>query len=449
MVAAAATPLCCRSHSTTSAGGASGDTGSAGLGNVSAAGHGGTRSLASPPSGEASVDSAAGTPSTGATSNATYPDWLTTTSNWQAVDTIAGCRARVARDPQLLPALDFQTCGKGCRAANVAAVDAPAVGLLLGTASRTTPQGTRLALSTSIAGQPPTDLIVEYAYGDGQATAALAVDGACLAQVAGRASPNLWQVFPSRGEATFKLGFREAGSNGTLTWAAKTTTRVLKTFDFASGWGGIEAYSEVFVAKTPTSTELGSVYAKGTSLRPAAAHDAFVAWGEWTGQAGQVVAWSPGAEATVVANGAWFPAFVGVSDKRIAWLGGTGPEASNGSFTEGIVFWCDRPTALGPCQVVEGPHLPINTAGGVISVSDHWISLLGCDAAACDAFVVDTSTRRASRIQRLVDHGIEPLAISETELFVADFSKERRGSAEFERVIRYDLGQLPQIATQL
>jgi hypothetical protein len=74
--------------------------------------------------------------------------------------------------------------------------------------------------------------------------------------------------------------------------------------------------------------------------------------------------------------------------------------------------------------------------------------VFGC-LAACDAFVVDTSTRRASRVQRLVDHGIEPLAISETELFVADFSKERRGSAEFERVIRYDLGQLPQIATQL
>jgi hypothetical protein len=38
---------------------------------------------------------------------------------------------------------------------------------------------------------------------------------------------------------------------------------------------------------------------------------------------------------------------------------------------------------------------------------------------------------------------------SEAELFVADFAPEHRGSAEFDRVIRYDLSKLSEIATEL
>jgi hypothetical protein len=385
----------------------------------------------------------------GAGAATTHPNWLTDSSGWDEVATVPGCHARVAREPaSLVRGLSYETCGIGCLSAKVAPVDGPALGLILGAATRTDAQGTKVVLSTTLPGTPPTDLVATYLYGAGKPLTMLAADGDCLAQVAGRASPNLWMVFPPRGEATFRLGYIAPASAGSINWLSKTTTRSLKAFDFDSGWGGTEAYTEVFVAKSPTSLDLTSIYSKGTVLRPPAAHAEFVAWGEWSGKVGQIAAWGPEEPATVIASGAWFPAFVGVSAERVAWLGASGPQVTDGAFEEARVYWCERSQPLGACQIVEGPKLPITSAGGVISVHDHWISLLGCDAQACDAFIVDMASSKAYRVHREADHGVEPIGVSATELFVADFAPEHRGTAEFDRVIRYDLSKLSELATE-
>lgn len=111
-----------------------------------------------------------------------------------------------------------------------------------------------------------------------------------------------------------------------------------------------------------------------------------------------------------------------MSGKRIAWPGGSGPNASEGRYEFARLYWCEGTKPLGACKVVEGPILPITSAGGVLSVAEIWLAVTGCGDETCDAFVADPMSSVAYRIEPLAEgHGIEALGISANELFVADF----------------------------
>jgi hypothetical protein len=179
-------------------------------------------------------------------------------ADWETIETLPTCSTRVARDAaKTWPTLSFSSCGPGCRRANVLPIGGKPLGALLGTSARVVDGELRLTVSARAPGKPTTFVLATYAYSgpgsDGVPIAALAETGACFAQVAGRASPNLYKLFPLNGDEVFRLAWLGEAATSKLSWLPQAPTDSLEFFDTGARWGGIEALSGVHVASSATS----------------------------------------------------------------------------------------------------------------------------------------------------------------------------------------------------
>lgn len=60
---------------------------------------------------------------------------------------------------------------------------------------------------------------------------------------------------------------------------------------------------------------------------------------------------------------------------------------------------------------------------------------------------IDVDERIDSSV--LLDHGVQVIGISSEQLFAADFGPSERGTATFDRLLRYDLAKLEAFSVQL
>lgn len=391
--------------------------------------------------------------SQGGAAGGTLPSWLAELDDWQSVATLPNCSVHVARDAaKVSPRHVFTPCGEGCEVASVLPGDTPGLAYTLGTAARASSAGLNVSLSQVLVSEPATSLLTTYMFGEGHPNLLMLVRGNCRTQMAGRASPQLLYVFPPAGEAVFKVGWLEAADSQAVQWLGDTTTRLLSAFDYGSSWGGIEGFAETFVAEAPLSISLTSVHQSQGLVTMAAGDVGLAAWGEWSGAEGRVLGFAPGKPVTAVATGSWYPALVGVSSTRVAWLGATGPGVADGTYASARVYWCSRTSTLGPCTVTEGPALPVRAATGVLAVYDRWLALTACatEGSGCDIYLVDTSAGTAHRFTRVSqDHGVQVIGVSTDQLFAADFAPAERGTPTFGHIVRYDLSKLSSFAVQL
>jgi hypothetical protein len=383
-------------------------------------------------------------------------DLLGNAADWETVTTLPGCSTRVAREPaKTWPALSFSSCGAGCRSANVAPVGKPSLGALLGTSARVVDGQLRLTVSARVASTPTTFVLATYDYSgpasDGVPIAVLAETGACFAQVAGRASPNLYKLFPLNGDEVFRMAWLGEAATPQLTWLPRAPTSSLQFFDTGARWGGIEALSDVHVASSATSLTLSSVYQSSGTLRTPAGSQGAAFWSEWKADSGQgqILSWDPDAGVVALAKGEWIPARLGASPTRIAWIGAIGARAFEGSYESAQLYGCGRSSPLRACASEALVTLPISSSSGVLSVSDRWSALTGCSGNTCDVLLADHSNGSLYRLKPRAGHGIEVLGVSETELFAADFGADTRGTPDFDAILRFDLSHLESFATKL
>jgi hypothetical protein len=328
-------------------------------------------------------------------------------------------------------------------------------GALLGTSARVVGGQLRLTVSARIATTPATFVLATYGYAsptsDAAPIAVLAETGACFAQVAGRASPNLYKLFPLNGDEVFRFAWLGETAAPKLTWLPQAPTSPLELFDTGARWGGIESFADVRVASSADSLTMDSVYESSGTLRAPAGSEGAAFWSEWRADSGQgqVLSWEPKGGVVALAKGAWVPARVGASLTRIAWLGATGERAFEGAYESAKLYGCRRSSPLEACEPDASVTLPITSSSGVLSVSDRWSALTGCSGASCDVLVADRSDGSLYRLKPEKGHGIEVLGISETELFAADFGTETRGTPDFDAILRFDLSKLESFATKL
>jgi hypothetical protein len=141
---------------------------------------------------------------------------------------------------------------------------------------------------------------------------------------------------------------------------------------------------------------------------------------------------------------------LGVSADRFAWLGVTGSRAAEGEYESAKLYFCARATPLAPCRIEEGPSLPIVSSTGVLTLEGPWVALTGCSASECDVYLVDTRDASVRKLRRAhADHGNDVLGISNSELFVADFSPVTRGTPDFDGLLRYSLDEVDAFTTRL
>jgi len=170
---------------------------------------------------------------------------------------------------------------------------------------------------------------------------------------------------------------------------------------------------------------------------------------EFVGE-GRVLRWRPGSDVWPAAAGSWRAARVGLSVERLAWLAVTGERASDGLFETATVYSCALPDPNEMCAMEKGPTLPAVGTGGVLSVQGQWIALVGCSETECDVYLINWKDKMSYRVRRVArDHGIDVIGLSDTELFVADYSAQVRGTADFDGIIRYDLAQIDNFAARL
>jgi hypothetical protein len=325
----------------------------------------------------------------------------------------------------------------------------PSLAAKLGTSARFADGALQVSLSTRIEGDRTTYLLGTYSFGDGKPSVLIAEDGNCLAQLAGRGSLSSFRVFRLEGDFQYRLGWFDR-SLRQLRWLDPPLSLLIDAFDFDSGWGGLDAFSELLVAPDPTAAALSSVYTtSGSMFFPFSSGDRVVL-PEWLSGGGRVLGWGPGHSALPIASGSWRPVSVGISSDRVAWLGVTGERASEGLFETATVYSCAAPLLDALCTIDEGPRLPIAGIAGVLATQGRFIALNGCVEAGCDIYLVDWTNSDVFRLDLAhAGHGVEVIGLSNEELFVADFSEVVRGTSDFDGLIRYDLSRVADFATRL
>jgi hypothetical protein len=393
-------------------------------------------------SGSAGDDAGAGTGGT--------TGWLYDPSSWTVVDTLPECSTRVAVDPsRIFPGLSFSECGPGCREARVMPGNGPSLAAKLGTSARFTDGALQISLSTRIEGDRTTYLLGTYSFGDGKPSVLIAEDGKCLAQLAGRGSLSSFRVFRLDGDFQYRLGWFDR-SVRQLRWADPPLSLLIDAFDFDSGWGGLDAFSELLVAPDPSVAVVASVYATPGSIFYPFSNGLGVVLTEWFDGTGRILGWRPGREVLPIATGTWRAVRIGASPDRVAWLGATGERAADGLLETATVYSCASSRLDEPCVIDVGPTLPINSTGGVLATQGRFIALNGCVEAGCDIYLIDWTNSDVFRVNLAhAGHGVEVIGLSNEELFVADFSETVRGTSDFDGLIRYDLSRLTEFATRL
>lgn len=392
----------------------------------------------------------------GALSQAPLAELLSDAGAWEKVTTLSTCATRVARAPEKTwPSLRFAACGTGCRRASVVPSSVKSLGALLGTAARVVDGQLRLTVSARVTGKPTTFVLATYDFpsseSDGKPLAVLTETGACFAQVAGRASPNLYKLFPLNGDEVFRFAWLGETAAPKLTWLPQSPSLSLELFDTGARWGGIDSFAEVEVAAAADSLELSPLYQSTGALRAPAGSAGAAVWSEWNADAaqGKLFGWEPKTGLVEIAKGGWVPARVAASSTRVAWLGATGARAFEGAYESAKLYTCARSSRLAACEPSSPITLPLASSTGVLSVSDRWAALTGCSTASCDVIVIDLSDGSAHRLKPQSGHGIEVLGVSETELFAADFGPETRGTPDFDAILRFDLSRLEDFTTAL
>ena len=378
-------------------------------------------------------------------------DWLEKTDAWDHVKTLPGCSTAVAREPALAwPGFAFESCGEGCRAARLLPPGMTGEAAVLGAGGRVVDGEFRLSLTIRTVEAPLVQVLGTFAFGSGSAKTLIAETGSdCLAQFAGRTSPQvLFLVPPRAANPPFQLAWIESGSSS-VRWPEPPVETTIETFDFGTSWGRMAGRGAILVADSPLSTTLSSVYEANGILYHPTGDDGWLAFTEWTGSEGRILAWRKGQRASVVARGAWHPGRFGMARNRFAWLGATGPRVEEGAYESARLYFCTVNESLEPCSVEEGPALPFPTSDGTIALQGRWVALTGC-SEDCDVYVFDRESRALYRVRRAhPNHGVELLGVSETELFVAEYLPGHRGNSAFDGLVRFDLTSLESIATRL
>ena len=333
----------------------------------------------------------------------------------------------------------------------------PSLAALLGTGARMHGGSLLISLSARILAEPPVFVLGTFAYGDGKPLVLIAEDvvgqsgNGCFPQLGGRESPFLFSYTPVRGELEFKFAWLEAGAPPRLNWLSPSVKSAgFRAFDFGTGWGGVFSLTSVGITASPLSPTLSPVYESRGLVRPTAGSNGVAAWAEWVDAGGRIIAWNEQQGAITIATGPWYPTLLGMSPEKLVWIGATGSRVEEGAYETASLYWCERPNPLGACAIKQGPSLPIFSSTGVLSVHGRWAALTGCSEIDCDVLVVDWTDSAVYRIRRIqTDHGTSVIAVSDNELFVADFSPQARGTPNFDRLIRYDLSQLSSYATRL
>jgi hypothetical protein len=378
-------------------------------------------------------------------------DWLHAPGAWQSVETFAGCSTRVALDPAAIwPGFAFQSCGTGCQESRVLPGRDDGLAALLGTSARVTGGEFLLSLSSRFVAERAVFVFGTYAFGDGKPLALVVEEGDCFAQLASRTSPYLFQLFPLQEELVFKLAWLDTtATTPVLRWLPSPFREQMEEFDFASGWGGVADFKTVFVSESPLSVSLTTVYESQGILRTPVGSDGVAAFSEWIDGQGRIVGYRAEQGAVTLASGSWYPARLGISADRVAWLGATGSRVEEGGYESARLYFCARATPLSPCRIEEGPTLPILSSTGVLVTAGPWIALTGCSEIECDVYLVDTRDSSVRRLRRTPDHGNNVLGISMRDLFVADFSPATRGTQDFDGLLRYDLDDVDAFTTRL
>jgi len=385
---------------------------------------------------------------TGGTAGGT--GWLTDPGAWDPVATLPACSTFVARHPaDIWPGFAYRDCGAGCREAHVVPGDGAGLAVTLGTSARSNGDDLLLSLSLQTSGDQPIYALTTLAFGAETPLALVSERGPCLAQIGGRGAPLVYKIAPFQGKLEYRLGWLDLTAPG-LSWLDSTVTTTLETFDFGTSWGRMDARATMLVADTPLSTEVSSIYgAQGTLFDPSG-NGGLLAWTEFLGPGGQVLAWKRGQDVTVVAEGSWDATRFGFSSDRFAWIGATGARVSEGSFESARLYSCKVPSPLAACEIEEGPVLPLSSATGILAVAGHYVAFNGCSTAQCDVYIVDWNDQSLYLLSRLnADHGVEMIGLSANELFVADSSPDVRGTGDFDLILRYDLTELESFATRL
>jgi len=398
-----------------------------------------------------SIETAGAVGSGGTASTAApRPSFLDDGPGYERLATGPQCRTRVAKNPgDLWPKLAFSSCGPGCESASALPLSSRARGSTYQTAARLVGDELRITLRLELPGDPATVVLTTLVYGDGHAAALVVEDGGCEASLSGRASPNLYSVFPAQGDLSLTLGWLTPDSPPTLRWLPGTSSRQLKGFDIGTTWGGIDARTEVFVAKDALSEpSLASVYSSPGLLSIPAAHQGIAAWSEWGTATDSVVAWTEETGPLKLASGSWSAGAIGISEQRIVWLAGTGPRTHEGEYEAVKVVWCDRTKPLSACTPTDGPTLPITSAATTLAVADRFIVASGCEGNDCNLYVVDMGSNKVNRIKPAAGHQVELIGLSKTSLFAAD-AQPGTESVSFDSIRRYDLNRLAEFSTEL
>lgn len=376
--------------------------------------------------------------------------WQTDAGAWLPVETLAGCSTRVAREPAAIwPGLAFEACGPGCREARVMPGARASVAAVLGTAARVVDGTLEISLSTRTVEGKSSYLLGTYAFGDGKPSVLIEESGACVAQVAGRGSLSSFRLFAREGDGTHRVGWFDRATSRTH-WLSRRQEALVAAYDFEGGWGGIEAFKTLLGAGEPTTAELAPLYASAGSISYPSSNAGLVVFAEWLQSSGRVMGWRPGQGATPLASGPWHVARVGLSADRVAWLGAMGERAGEGLYTSARLYVCKRSAHGEPCQVDAGPTLPITSSGGVLAIQGRFVALNGCVAEGCSVYVADLGNARLFRVRPShPGHGAEVIGLSDSELFLADYSEALRGTPDFDRLVRYDLAELEAFATRL
>lgn len=198
------------------------------------------------------------------------------------------------------------------------------------------------------------------------------------------------------------------------------------------------------------STSMPPVYSSGAfQLGPRAA-GAAVVWEDWTGGKSAVRVWTAKGGARVLVQGASSAVDPDISDSRVTWLTSTGGGTVNGTYQNTTLVWAKR--QLDPDQVDAQPGipLPITLSPGNLMTSGKWVALRQATTSGANGIlVVDVEAPANWRIPEPQGHFMTVMALTDTELLLADTQSPVQPAQYFDTLLRYDLGSIAAFATKI
>jgi hypothetical protein len=214
--------------------------------------------------------------------------------------------------------------------------------------------------------------------------------------------------------------------------------------DFEGGWGAMIALSSLAVGFDLTSTDFQTVFSSPAYQRGVRARGEAVVWADWTGGRAVLRGWTAKGGSRVLAQGPWDVVNLDVSDTRLVWVGGTGPDTLSGSQETARLYWSWRKLDPDEIDIQSSVELPVSVSANAMATHGKWAAI-----RKSGILVADLEANALWRIPNQDGHLMDVLAISDSELLLADNSSGIQTGQHFDDLVRYDLSKLADYAEKL